>query len=107
MAASSRPRQAFALALLAVIAGRVNMASCHDFLEALYAYVADELPHARREALTGHLASCHACQAELSCYQQVIQLARQLPGVPPPPHLLDRFRELTKKASHPHPPKPG
>jgi anti-sigma factor RsiW len=73
------------------------MISCADFPELLYAFVANELPTARREEIEAHLASCPDCTRLLQEYRQVIALGQQLPDVPPPKSLLERLRAAVEE----------
>lgn len=68
------------------------MISCQDFSGFLYDYVSGQLSKEMKEEAEQHVAGCLRCKVELEQYRQVIQLARQLPGVPPPHGLLQRFR---------------
>jgi anti-sigma factor RsiW len=77
------------------------MAKCEDFLEVMYAFVARELPAARHEELQLHLDGCEACARALADYRRVIALAQELPTLPPPPALLDRFRDAVKDSEEP------
>jgi anti-sigma factor RsiW len=69
------------------------MVSCQDFIEGMYAFVAKELPPDRQKEHEDHLAVCERCTRALADYRQVVDLARQLPNLPLPEGLLQRFRE--------------
>ena len=50
--------------------------TCRELVTFLDAYVADELPHARRDEFDGHLATCADCRAYLASYRSAIELGR-------------------------------
>jgi anti-sigma factor RsiW len=53
--------------------------NCRDFHEALYAFVAEELPAEAAEEVNGHLHVCPPCAALVQSYRITIGLARRLP----------------------------
>jgi len=69
------------------------MITCNDFTDLLSAYIADELPPAQRAAVDSHLRRCEDCSRELKTQRLILHLARTLPDVPPPHHLLQRFKQ--------------
>jgi anti-sigma factor RsiW len=69
------------------------MVTCRDFAEAMYPFAAKELPAARQEEFQRHLDGCAACRQALAEYQRVTALAKQIPDLPVPRALLDRFRD--------------
>jgi hypothetical protein len=69
------------------------MVKCCDFAEAMYPFAAKELSAARQEEFQRHLDGCEGCRQALAEYQRVTALAKQLPDLPVPPGLLERFRD--------------
>jgi anti-sigma factor RsiW len=72
------------------------MIACKEFTDLLGAYVGNDLSAEQREEVACHLAHCPHCRTELDRYQLVIQLTSQLPDVPPPPSLLERFNKAVQ-----------
>jgi anti-sigma factor RsiW len=80
------------------------MVECSDLHRLLYEFVAKELSRERQGEVERHLAQCAGCRDELRLYEETIRLARSLPPVPPPPGLLDRFKEALEKDLSPSKP---
>jgi anti-sigma factor RsiW len=80
------------------------MVECRDFPQLLYGFVAKELSRERQDEVERHLAQCAGCQDELRLYEETIRLARSLPPVPPPPALLERFKEALENDFSPSKP---
>jgi predicted anti-sigma-YlaC factor YlaD len=66
--------------------------TCHEILDVLGDYLAEELARETRELFVRHLAECPSCRAYLDAYEKTILLSRRtlLEGdVPePPPELV-------------------
>lgn len=63
--------------------------TCHEVLDFIGDYLAEELPLPTRELFVGHLAECPSCRAYLDSYEETIRLSRralreQAPPEPPP-----------------------
>jgi hypothetical protein len=68
------------------------MLTCKEWNEDIQAFLARELAQTRCSSFIGHLAACPRCADGLKLYELTIRLARQLPRIPPPESLLERFR---------------
>jgi anti-sigma factor RsiW len=71
--------------------------SCRRSVGLLLEYIGGELPAAQAELVGQHLAGCPRCLTFLRTYRQTMNLTRDLPPVPPPPHLLHRLRTAARE----------
>ena len=71
--------------------------NCHDLVELLIDFLAEDLPAEQVEHIRQHLAGCPPCVYYVQTYQLTIQLTRSLPSEPPPPALLERLREAARQ----------
>jgi anti-sigma factor RsiW len=58
----------------------------------------DELTHAEREWLEGHLAACPPCRTEYDAYSRALELVGTLPRVEAPPDLVERVLARSRHA---------
>jgi anti-sigma factor RsiW len=75
-----------------------DMLSCQDLSGFLCDLVSGQLAAEIKEEVEEHLRGCPRCRSELEQYRQVIDLARQLPALPPPHRLLERYRAAVQGA---------
>lgn len=68
------------------------MITCHELVDLLYEFVADELAAPKRDLVERHLQECRPCLAYWESYRITVALARRLPCPPPPPDVLERLR---------------
>jgi len=83
------------------------MFQCQDFQATLYEFVAGELLPEQRQEAEKHLLGCEACATNLQEYRQTIEAGWTLPQVPPPPRLLERFREALAEQEAMDEPRPA
>jgi hypothetical protein len=58
----------------------------------------DELTHAEREWLEGHLAACPRCRSEYDAYSRALELVGSLPRADAPPDLVERVLARSRHA---------
>lgn len=66
---------------------------CKRVQKSLSYYVNHELPEEDREKIAAHLQFCTDCRAAAAEYAQLTELAKQMPEVSPPQHILVEVRE--------------
>lgn len=59
----------------------------------------DELTHAEREWLEGHLAACPRCRGEYDAYSRALELVGTLPRAEAPPELVERVLARSRHAA--------
>ena len=59
----------------------------------------DELTHAEREWLEGHLAACPRCRTEYDAFSRSLELLGTLPRVEPPPDLVERVLARSRRVA--------
>jgi anti-sigma factor RsiW len=59
----------------------------------------DELTHAEREWLEGHLAACPGCRGEYDAFTRSLELVGSLPRAEAPPDLAERVLARSRRAA--------
>jgi anti-sigma factor RsiW len=76
------------------------MIHCHDLNDFLHPLVTGTLSQELEANVEAHLRVCPRCRAGVEQYVLVTRFARELPDIPPPRRLLDRFRAALQGAPH-------
>lgn len=74
--------------------------SCQEFRHDLTAYLDEELPGPRADAVESHLSGCPACRREVDGLSKSFELLALLPGPTARPGFVGRFR---RRARHQRP----
>jgi anti-sigma factor RsiW len=82
------------------------MITCREVVEFLSDFIANELPAEQHARVERHLQLCPSCVAYVASYRVTVQVTRQLPRFPLPPHLRQRLHALldengTDQGTHP------
>jgi hypothetical protein len=80
---------------------------CKIVQKSLSHYANQELPETEREKIAAHLQSCAGCRALAAEYAQLAGLAKQLPEITPPQHVMAEVRagvreRISGKTEVPH-----
>lgn len=70
---------------------------CENAGSTLLELMEEELPHARRAELLGHLEVCAACAGELSAYREILALVRTDPVPEPSARFWEEFLPSLKR----------
>jgi anti-sigma factor RsiW len=74
------------------------MITCRELADLLFDFTSGRLPAEYRELVEQHLRLCSCCVAYLESYRLTIEMTRQLPRPPLPPHLAYQLRALVEEA---------